>query len=205
MAASALEAAPATTLAALAAGVIALADQAGLDTFDLVGHSMGGPIAMLVAASAPRRVRSLALLSPVPRGGLLLPEEVARLFRTSGGKRDAQGGILDQACLGLTPRAKEALLDDAGRIAPAWIAHAFDLWTRGADASALAAIVCPTLVIATDDPFLPHALLQEQVVDPIAGARLERLHGPGHYPQNERPEETSALLQAFWKTAGGAR
>ena len=124
----------------------------------------------------------------------LAQESRLRVFRT----------LVVAGPLGLTPGAKEALLDDAGRIAPAWIAHAFDLWTRGADASALATIVCPTLVIATDDPFLPHALLQEQVVDPIAGARLERLHGPGHYPQNERPEETSALLQAFWKMAGEA-
>ena len=48
--------------------VLALLDGAGLDAVDLIGHSMGGVVAYLVAAAQPRRVRTLVLEDvPVPR------------------------------------------------------------------------------------------------------------------------------------------
>jgi 3-oxoadipate enol-lactonase len=48
--------------------VLALVDSAGLDAVDLVGHSLGGVVAYLVAAAQPRRVRRLVLEDvPVPR------------------------------------------------------------------------------------------------------------------------------------------
>jgi len=48
--------------------VLALLDGAGLDAVDLIGHSMGGVVAYLVAAAQPRRVRTLVLEDvPIPR------------------------------------------------------------------------------------------------------------------------------------------
>jgi len=187
----------ATTLETLAHRVLADATQAGLDRFHVIGHSMGGQVAQLVAAIATERVRSLVLVNPVPLSGLPLPPEVAAAFRGSGGNRAAQGAILDQACLELAPEAKQALLDDAGTIAPAWIARGLDLFVAGGDATKLAAIACPTLVVATDDPFLPPAFLEQTIVSKIAGARLATLHGPGHYPQVERPAALAALVGSF--------
>lgn len=191
-------AAPSTSLDELATDVLGVADDAGAERFDLVGHSMGGQIAALAAAAAPSRVRSLVLLNPVPVVGLPLPEDVAGFFRSSGGQRSAQGAILDKACLALLAAAKDACLDDAGRIDPAWIAHAFDLWTRGSDASALEAISCPTLVVATSDPFLPPSLLDEAIVQHMKSARLETIPGLGHYPQLEGTEQTADVMRRFW-------
>jgi len=42
--------------------LLALVDSLGWDEFDLVGHSMGGGIATLLAAAAPDRVRTLTLI-----------------------------------------------------------------------------------------------------------------------------------------------
>jgi non-heme chloroperoxidase len=67
----------------------------------------------------------------------------------------------------------------------------------GGFAERLSAIKAPTLVVATDDPFLPPAFLRQAVVSLIRGARLAVLPGPGHYVQVERPRETAALLEAF--------
>lgn len=186
-----------TTLDSLATRVLDQATRAGLDRFDLIGHSMGGQVAQLVAAIARPRVRSLVLVNPVPLSGLPLPAEVAAVFRGSGGNRAAQGAILDQASPALTPEAKQALLDDAATIPPAWIARALDLFVAGGDETKLANITCPTLVVATDDPFLPPAFLEQAVVSKIAGARLATLRGPGHYPQVERPDALAELVRAF--------
>jgi pyruvate dehydrogenase E2 component (dihydrolipoamide acetyltransferase) len=53
---------------ALAAGVSALLDALDLSAAHLVGHSMGGAIALELAQSAPDRVRSLTLISPAGLG-----------------------------------------------------------------------------------------------------------------------------------------
>lgn len=51
------------------ADTLGLLDALGLDQVDLVGHSWGGKIACHLAASAPARVRTLALCDPVPPMG----------------------------------------------------------------------------------------------------------------------------------------
>ena len=149
-------------------------------------------------------MRSLVALNPVPVGGLPLPDDVAGFFRGSGGSARHRGGSSTRRASPLSA-AKEACLDDAGAIDPAWIAHTFDLWTRGGDATALTSIACPTLVVATDDPFLPVAFLEDQIVSRVKNARLEVLRGAGHYPQLERRDETAAILGRFWGEIDGAR
>lgn len=192
----------AISLAQLAEDLLAVVDHAGLERFHLVGHSMGGQIVTSFAIAHAGRLRSLALLNPVPMSGLALPDEVARSFRAAGGSRAALEGILKAACRMLDDAARATLVDEALAIAPAVIAEGFDAWTRGADAAGPEPIDgVPTLVLGTDDPFLPPALLDAQVAARIRGAQLEHLPGPGHYPQVERPTETAARLRAFWERA----
>lgn len=58
---------PFPTLDDQAQAIIALADQAGLDNFALIGASYGGTIAMTIAAQHPARVTSLKVLSAAAR------------------------------------------------------------------------------------------------------------------------------------------
>jgi pimeloyl-ACP methyl ester carboxylesterase len=53
------------TIEAHAAVVTAVLDHLEIGSLDLVGHSMGGDIAILVAASAPKRVRRLIVAEPL--------------------------------------------------------------------------------------------------------------------------------------------
>jgi non-heme chloroperoxidase len=192
------------TLDRLVDDLVAVVDHAGLARFHLVGHSMGGQLAQLLAARAPGRLRSLALLNPVPVAGLPLPAPVADSFRAAGGQRAVFDGILDAACRQLPAEARALLLDEALAIAPAVIAEVFDAWTAGSPAPVSpppSMTGVPTLVLATDDPFLPRALLADAVAARFPGAALEHLPGPGHYPQLEHPAATAALLAALWARA----
>src|SRR5947208_4181907 len=51
------------TPAALASDVVALLDHLGLDRADVIGHSMGGAVAVELAVSAPARVRRVVPIS----------------------------------------------------------------------------------------------------------------------------------------------
>ena len=177
--------------------MIAAADGAGLTTFTLVGHSMGGQIAQWIASEIPDRVTTLVLINPVPASGMQLPPDAHELFLTAGGDRGKLGAILDLACTELTPADREWMLDDATPIAPGRVARMFQMWSGASFIDRLAAITARTLVIATDDPFLPPEFLRTAIVDRIAGAQLRVLAGPGHYPVVERPAETASIVRAF--------
>ncbi len=185
------------TLDRFAEDVSAVIHAHGGDRPLLVGHSMGGQIAQLVAARDGEQLGGLALLNSVPLAGLPLPADAAGLFRSASGSRSVQGTILNLACTSLTPDEHTRLLDVAATVDDRCVAEALEAWMAGGNVSELARIRVPTLVVATDDPFLPPAFLQQAIVDPIARANLVHLPGAGHYPAAERPGETAAVLLAF--------
>jgi non-heme chloroperoxidase len=180
--------------------MIAVADAAGLTSFAIVGHSMGGQLAQWIASEIPERITALVLINPVPASGIELPPEATGLFSTSGGDRGKQGTILDLACKELTPADREFLLDEAIQIEPARIARMFATWSGASFAQRLSAIRARTLVIATNDPFLPPEFLRNTIVDKIAGAKFHLLAGPGHYPVVERPAELGGVVSTFLTT-----
>ena len=60
---------PDYSLALMRDDVLALADALGMERFDLVGHSMGGSVSVLVAEAAPRRLTRLVLEDTAPATG----------------------------------------------------------------------------------------------------------------------------------------
>ncbi len=178
--------------------VAAVVEASGEESVCIGGHCMGGRIAQGVAARHPARVSRLALVCPVPASGIPLPDDARGLFSTSGQDRDKQGMILGMACLKLEDADKEALLDDAGAISADCIKESFEAWSAGGFQDELGGITATTLVVGTDDPFLPPEFLGAAVVDPIADATFQHIPGPGHYPQIEQTEDCAAALTAFF-------
>jgi pimeloyl-ACP methyl ester carboxylesterase len=185
------------SLAQHAQDLVAVLDATNTKSAVVIGHSMGGQLALYLAAHYPERVRAVMALNPVPPEGLPLPPDAAGLFRTSAGDRGKQGTILGLACKSLSEEEKNRLLDLAGSVCSASIEGAFDAWVAGGFDDKLGAVTAPVLVLATDDPFLPPEFLKASIVSKIARGRLAVLHGAGHYPQCERPQETAALIEAF--------
>ena len=177
--------------------VVAIADAAGAQTFTVLGHSMGGQIAQWIASEVPERVNGLITLCSVPASGAQLPPEARELFSTAAGDEGKLGTILDLACKQLPENAKARMVATAVRIEDACIRGAFEAWTAGGFTERLASISAPTLVIASDDPFLPPALQRSEIQQRITRSRMAYLPGPGHYPLNERPAETAAIVSAF--------
>jgi pimeloyl-ACP methyl ester carboxylesterase len=101
--------------------LLVLADALGLPRFHLVGHSGGGKVALHLTATAPERVRSLALADPVPPWGWNVAlRTVPALVRVA--LRPERGPFRDEAAL------------EAGRRQIVFLAHGDrtdeDLWRR---------------------------------------------------------------------------
>jgi pimeloyl-ACP methyl ester carboxylesterase len=78
------------TIDGMAADALRFIDGLGLTAADLLGHSMGGETAQLIALNRPDLVRRLVLVGTGPRGGFSIarqPATTAPLF----GKRDELG------------------------------------------------------------------------------------------------------------------
>ena len=190
--------------------VLALMDHLGLERAALVGNSLGGSIAVAVAAAHPERVSRLVLIDSAgfnfevrDRPWLLrlmsAPGAAAIAERLPVRKRLVAAGLRqvffhDELVTGerIDEYAAPMLRPGALR------ASAEVLASTAPDFAALTARVrAPTLVIwGRDDQWIPleHA---DRFTRAIAGATAVVLDACGHLPQEEKPAEVAALVRAF--------
>jgi pimeloyl-ACP methyl ester carboxylesterase len=178
--------------------VLELADHLGLDRFGLIGHSMGGGPALLLAARERERVSHLALLASV---GLRPHRALGRGLHTFR----LLGRLLGWPGVGplLAPMARAGYRRRRFPGAEAMRARDFAAHFRaiGAlDFRALQAAVRsglpPTLVAWSRDDHLVQASIQEELVAGIPGARALCFDVAGHNLQKSRaPEIAKALAQ----------
>jgi pimeloyl-ACP methyl ester carboxylesterase len=173
-------------------------DRLGIARFHLVGHSMGGAVACLVAMAAPDGVASLTLLAPGGFG----TEINARLLRRFA-RAQAAGDLapLVEAFFGFASPVPDGLVElmaamraEPGRTAAfGEIAEAIlDGDRQGRlDLDRLADAPFPARVIWGDsDAVLPH---RQMDAAPPAFAR-HLLPGVGHMPHIERPDLVLRLI-----------
>ena len=209
------------SLGAYASGVRDLITALGHERATVVGHSLGGGIAMQFAYQFPERVERLVLISsgglgrevhPILRASTLPGSEIVlallgrRWLRTTGG---AVGATLGR--LGL--RAGEDLAGVAAGIASLGDADARGAFVHTARAAIdpggqrvsatdrlyLAAHL-PTLIVWGErDPIIP-AAHGEAAHAAIPGSRLEIFAGAGHFPHREQPVRFVSLVEDFMRS-----
>jgi len=187
------------TLDNYAADIIALIDKLELRDIVLVGHSMGGTIAMKVALARPDHLRKLVLISPVPAGGVPFKAEEIAFFRSLGGTRAGSEQVL---AMMMARRPSQAAFERAvvgtGSVLEEAFYGGFDAWRTANFADQVGKISAPTIVLGgeKEQPLSPE-VLQAAVVAPIPGATFELLPDVSHYPQLECTEHLTARLRAF--------
>lgn len=178
-------------------------DQAPEGRFALAGHSMGGYVALEVMRQAPDRVERLALLNTNARPDT--PEATENRRRLMAlADRDFPAVIATLMPKLMTPRHLQDPIR-TGVVSAMALAVGNAAFMRQQEAIIdridsrphLAAIGCPTLVVAArDDQLMPVAIVKE-LSDGIVGARLTTIEDCGHMAPVEQPARVLAAL-AEW-------
>lgn len=173
---------------------------------EVVGHSMGGRVALEIWRIAPRRVRSLVLLDTGVHGVRPGEAENRQVLLDLSATR-GMSALADEwlpPMVGADRRTDARLMDDLRAMVMRANPHQHRrqinaLLTRPDATSLLATITVPTLVVVgRHDEWSPVAQ-HEQIAAAIAGARLEIVEDAGHMTTVERPDEVSALLDGWLK------
>ena len=209
------------SLGALASGIRDLLIMLGIDRATIVGHSLGGGVAMQFAYQFPERCDRLVLVSS---GGL--GREVSALLRALS----APGADYVLA-VGCSQRVRKAGIKAGGwlskvgvRPTPAlgeiWRSYSSlsDPETRNAFLHTLRSVIdvggqrvsaldrlylaaeVPTLIVWGDrDPLIPVSHGHD-ANGAMPGSRLEIFEGSGHFPHRDSPERFASLLMEFIAT-----
>jgi pimeloyl-ACP methyl ester carboxylesterase len=171
--------------------------------FALVGHSMGGYIALEIMRQAAARVAKLALLNTAARADT--PEQTERrrglIALAEAGRFGEVMDLLFPLLVHPSKRNDRELLERAREMAEDTGAEAFvrqqkAIISRPDSVPGLGAIRCPTLVLVGDSDQLTPPQRAEEIAAAIQGSRLVIVPGCGHMSALEQPAAvTGALTQ----------
>lgn len=175
----------------------------GLPRFHLLGHSLGGGLALALAALRPEQVASLALIAPFGAGGGV-PADYLEAFLAANRRREMKavlGRLLadSEAVSGsMIEGVLKALRVDGAREALARISEATLKTPDPRLAALFAAPPAPTLVVwgAEDRLLSPPAAVP-------AGLVFERVEGAGHMPHLEAPQRIAPLIARHFAAHDG--
>jgi pimeloyl-ACP methyl ester carboxylesterase len=189
----------------MAGSVLSAASALGLDSFVLIGHSLGGAVAVAAALAEPRRVRALVLIAPAGQASPpLLPDSTGAVSATSRAliaeyeaQRTRFTPVHDPAWLE-EPQADAGYLpasDPAYRASLAAVLREFDF--AYLTPARIAALHRPVLLIwGVHDRVVPLAQ-GESLAARIPASRLLAFSRTWHRPHVERPAETADSILSF--------
>jgi pimeloyl-ACP methyl ester carboxylesterase len=179
---------------------------AGIPRPVLVGHSLGGAVAISLAARNPGLVRGLMLVDSAAPSGLVTPADRHPLIELMRTNRE----ILSRSLAVTVPSLKDpdfftALVDDAVRMAArAWIGNARALGAFNYTGRC-AAFTGPVLVLwGRRDVIITEGMARE-TAGAFPGARLLILEETGHSPMVEDPAGFTSIVSGFAAEIGKER
>lgn len=168
----------------------------------LVGTSLGGAMAISVAAMLPEQIRGLVLVAPA--GARFTSEQLAALERAMAIETVAEARTFTRRLFHKAPPAMLLFASELRKMygIPPVRAVFSDAKELGAvPPEVLRGLKMPTLVLwSGSEQLLPPDGVDYFRAHLPPGGRVEVVPGVGHVPQMERPRELAARLSAFADT-----
>ena len=184
----------------VAGDVLALADSLDVQTFSLVGHSMGGAEVLRILAKAPGRVRKIVGITPVGASPTPFDEAGRDLFWGAVEDPGKRFGIIDfttgnrnsatwvQSVVdhSLTNSTTEGFLG------------ALEAWAGPDFLDEIAGSETPMLVIPGEhDPALGEATVRQTWEPHFPNCQIHVMANAGHYPMFETPVQLATVIERF--------
>ena len=197
---------PEPSVAGLASAVIDFMDVADVEAAHLVGHSLGGAVALSIAASAPDRVRSVALVCSAGLGPDINRGYIDG-FVSSASRRQlkpvlenlfADPGLVNRSLVDGVLRYKrlDGVTESLEKLANGVFPDGAQGWV---EPGAVAGLEVPVLVVwGAEDRIVPVAHAEA-----AAGATVEIIEGAGHMVQMEAAPRVNSLITAHVADASG--
>jgi len=184
---------------------VALKDLVGAKPAVIIGHSMGGFVALEAWARYPELFRAMALcFTSASFGGN--SSEFARQFVEARILPLDQGRSMDDIASKLMPMMRGSQSDPAGlalarrcmaAVPPDTYRKAVKLLTTFDRRAQLPAVAVPTLLVAGSDDKTAPAAVMERMAQKIPGAEYVLLDGCGHLGPMDQPAPFNAALLGF--------
>jgi pimeloyl-ACP methyl ester carboxylesterase len=180
-------------------------DAAGMERAAVVGHSMGGAVALEAAAALPERVTRIALLgtaAAIPVNAALLeaardaPERAYQMMTAWAHGAAAKMGGHPVPGLWMTGGSLALFARNAPGVLHADLA-ACAAWSSGPEAAGR--VRCPALVILAAGDIMTPPRNGAELARLIAGARTVTLPDCGHMLVAEQPDATLDALIGFFE------
>jgi len=190
----------------IASDAVALADHLKWDTFNLVGHSMGGKAALQLAADHPRRVRKILAITPVWAGRVPFADQSLAMFR--GAVQDVR---LREAIIGDTAGGREPAVWARNLAAQSFrvsLQEAFgaylESWAMSDFAADVHGLPIPTrVVVGAHDSSITRDVVSVTWLANLSKASLDVLPECGHYPMLQTPLALARVFESFLLSDAG--
>lgn len=157
----------------------------------LVGHSDGGSIALIYAATFPERPLGVVAMAPHE----FVEDETLSGIRAA---RAAWAATDMRQKMARHHRDPERVFFDWN---DTWLSPAFRDWNIE---EYLPAIRCPVLAIQGEDDEYATMRQIDVIAERVAGSELLKLPACGHSPQRDQPEAVLSAIAAFVERASGS-
>lgn len=167
-----------------------------LPSYILVGHSMGGKIALAFAAQAPQNLQSLILIAPSPPTPEPMANDERQRLLSTHGTREAAAETINQGISRKLPpevfdRAIGANLNSAENAWRAWLENGI---FQDISESVKSIKIPVTTAVGEDDENISAELLKREIVSRIPQAKLLSIKNAKHLLPLEAPSEISNLI-----------
>ena len=188
------------SLPGMAADIGAVVEQLDLERIVLVGHSMGGGVALTYAGANPRMVAGLLLLDPIGDGKQIPASQTAPLLQALTADYDTTITQYWTGIAGTNGIVRQRLLDDLRTTPQETVVRSFPEAVAFDPDPWLTRYQGPILSVVTpynDQPFSLHRLGK--------GFPHRVVEGTGHWIQLEKPAEFNTILDEFIRSVSGSR
>lgn len=189
------------TLESAAASLAATLEAKHSGPVHLVGHSLGGSVALTLAAGFPQLTATLTLVGMVPAP----PNEGFRSMLQAQWKQGFIDAGTKVRCMaawyGDPPYQDEELLSRGFDIPFEVLGPSGEAAMTGVEPSVPGRVHAPLLVLAGTADRVRSMEQMAAFVDADPRRRLKAIPGAGHSVHWEQPQQCAEALQEFWKTS----